>query len=296
MSMKYLCFFLLIAFGYNTHSQVVLNEYKYVIVPKKFEGFRSENLYQTSTMVKYYLVQQGFNALYEDGLPQDLNSDRCLGLVSSLEEDSSMFATRVSVVFKDCKGVERYRTQYGSSKAKQYKEAYRGAITEAFQSLKGFRYSYSPKGTNNAPLVLNFKDDVKALPPPSIKPVEKSISTETADTEIPLEEEIDKEMTPPLAQPAELMEAITLEEAVEEETPSEAVEIRTLYAQKTETGYQLVDTTPSIQFYLKATSMPNIFMAERKGQSGLLFQRNEQWVFEYYQGDDRLQEVLQIKF
>jgi len=294
--MKYLCFFLFLIIGYNTHAQAILNEYKYVIVPKKFDEFRSENQYQTSTMVKYYLVKQGFNAVYDDVVPQDLKLDRCLGLVTSLEEDSSLFATRVSVVFKDCQGVERYRTQFGSSKAKQFQEAYRGAITEAFQSLKGFRYSYNSKVENNAPVVLNFKDDVKALPPPENMPEEKSISTEDGDAEISSEKEIDKELAAPLSQPAEVMEAITLEEAVAEEIKSEVPEIRTLYAQKTETGYQLVDTTPSIQFYLKETSMPGIFMAERKGQSGLLYQRNEQWVFEYYQGNDRLQEVLQIKF
>ncbi len=294
--MKYLCFFLFLAMGFSTHAQAILNEYKYVIVPKKFDGFRSENQYQTSTMVKYYLVNQGINALYEDVLPQELNIDRCLGLLTTLEEDSSMFATRVSVVFKDCQGVERYRTQFGSSKAKQFQEAYREAITEAFQSLQGFSYVFSPKVKNNAPVVLNFKDDVKALPPTESIPEEKTISIETADTEIPLEKEIDKEMAAPLSQPTEVMESITLEEAVAEEMQSEALEIRTLYAQKTETGYQLVDTTPSIQFYLKATSMPNIFMAERKGQTGLLFQRDEQWIFEYYLGDDRLQEVLQIKF
>ncbi len=282
--------------GFNAHSQAVLNNYKYVIVPKKFEGFRSENQYQTSTIVKYYLVQQGFNALYEDVLPQDLNEDRCLGLVTFLEEDSSMFTTRVSVVFKDCQGVERYRTRFGSSKSKQFQEAYRESIKEAFQSLNGFGYSYSPKVENSEAVILNFKNDVKALPPPAIKPEEKSISAETSDTEIPLVEEIDKEMAAPLSQPSEVMEAITLEEAVAEETRSEEVEIRTLYAQKTETGYQLVDTTPSIQFYLRETSMPNIFMAERKGQSGLLYKKNEQWVFEYYEGDDRLQEVLLIKF
>lgn len=282
--------------GFNTHAQSILNEYKYVIVPKKFEGFRTENQYQTSTMVKYYLVKQGFNAIYEDVLPQDLNMDRCLGLVSSLEENSSMFATRVSVVFKDCQGVERYRTQFGSSKTKQFQEAYREAITGAFQSLKGFQYVYSPKTKNNEAVILNFKNDVKSLPAPESIPEEKSISTETADTENPLEKEIDKEMTAPLSQPTEVMEAISLEEAVAEETQSETVMIRILYAQKTETGYQLVDTAPSIQFYLRETSMPNVFLAERKGKAGLLYQRNKHWVFEYYEGDDRLQEVLEIKF
>jgi len=282
--------------GYNTHSQAILNDYKYVIVPKKFDRFRSENQYQTSTMVKFYLVKQGFNAIYDDVLPQELSIDRCLGLVTSLEEDSSLFVTRVSVVFKDCQGVERYRTQFGSSKAKQFQEAYREAITVAFQSLLGFRYSYNSEVKNNAAVVLNFKDDVKALPLPENITEEKSIPSETGDAEISSEKDKDKELDAPLSQPAEVMEAITLEEAVAEQIRSEVPEIMTLYAQKTETGYQLVDTTPSVQFYLKETSTPGIFMAERKGQSGLLYQKNEQWVFEYYQGNDRLQEVLQIKF
>ncbi len=282
--------------GYNAHSQAILNEYKYVIVPKRFEGFRSENQYQTSTLVKYYLVKQGFNAFYEDVLPEDLNEDRCLGLVSSLEEDSSMFATRVTVVFKDCQGTERYRTQVGISKIKQYVEAYREAITEAFQSLKNFYFSYSPKVESNETVILNFKDDVKTLPPPATDPAENSISDKTADTDMPLESVSDKEKAAPLTQPTEVMEAITLEDAVAEEDASETLEIRTLYAQRTDTGYQLVDMEPSIQFYLQETSMPNIYLAQRKGQAGLLYKKNEQWVFEYYEGDDRLQEVIQIKF
>ncbi len=59
--------------GFQAYSQSQLNEYKYIIVPKKFDGFKNENQYQTSTAIKYYFVQQGFNAVYEDALPQDLN-------------------------------------------------------------------------------------------------------------------------------------------------------------------------------------------------------------------------------
>ncbi len=294
--MKNLCFILLLAMGYHAHSQAVLNDYKYVIVPKKFEDFRSENMYQTSTMVKYYLVEQGFNALYEDALPTDLNNDRCLGLIATLAKESSLFTTRVAIAFKDCQGVERYRTQFGSSKAKEYKEAYRESIKEAFLSLKGFQYSYARKGKNDETVILTYKNDVKALPTQVTKPEGKTKSLEMADTEISREGEGDKEKILSLTQPKEVMEAITLEEAIAEEVRSEAVEIMTLYAQKTETGYQLVDTKPSIQFILKETSIPNIFMAERRGQSGLLFKRNEGWVFEYYEGDDRVQELLQIKF
>ena len=294
--MKYLCLFLFLVIGHIAHTQEVLNDFKYVIVPKKFEGFRSENLYQSSTLVKYYLENQGFNALYEDALPQDLKADRCLGLVTSLEEDSSLFATKVAVVFKDCEGIEQYRTQFGKSKVKQYREAYREAIAEAFQSFKTFQYSYKPKSNNKETVVLNFRDDVKELPAPVTKPKEQTNSVQMADSEIQMEEDKDKEKMPSLTEPTELIEAISIEDAISEVTEPAASEVRTLYAQRTETGFQLVDTLPSIQFYLKETSLPTVFLAERKGQQGLIYQSDEQWIFEYYEGNDRLQEVLQIKF
>ncbi|MGB5700526.1 hypothetical protein [Muriicola sp.] len=294
--MKYLCLFLCLVMGYSAHAQAVLNEFKYVIVPKKFERFRSENLYQSSTLVKYYLENQGFNALYEDALPQDLVADRCLGLVTSLEVNSSLFTTKVAVVFKDCQGIEQYRTQFGKSKAKEYKDAYRESIADAFQSLKTFKHSYKPKGNSKETVVLNFRDDVKELPAVVTKPKEQTIPVQTADSEIQRGEDKDKEKMPSLTEPTEVMEAISIEDAISEVTEPAASEVRTLYAQKTETGFQLVDTVPSIQFYVKETSLPTVFMAERKGQQGLIYKSDEQWIFEYYEGNDRLQEVLQIKF
>lgn len=291
--MKYLCFIVLLCFGFSISAQSVLNNYKYVIVPKKFEGFRSENLYQTSTLVKYYLTKHGFNAVYDDALPQDLNTDRCLGLVSSLEEDSSIFATRVSVVFRDCQLKEVYRTPLGSSKTKQYKEAYRESISAAFKTMGGFQFAYAPKGGNRATTTLNFKDDVKQLDPPK----EEIVEMEVPDTETPMDPELDKEREVSTSAPEEISEAVTLEEAVSVDAiPEPPTMDKTLYAQRTETGYQLIDLTPSIQFYIQETSIPEMYIAEGNGRHGILFKRDEQWIFEYYNGDDRFQEILQIKF
>jgi hypothetical protein len=287
---------LLLFLGTFGFAQSVINNYKYVIVPKQFEKFRSENQYKTSTMVKFYLSKQGINTFYDDALPLELDSDRCLALYTKLDDQSNMFSTKVAVVFEDCKGVEQYRTQLGSSKTKQYVDAYREAISEAFNSLSNFQYNYA-KAEDTTPVILNFKDDVKKLPappppPPAVEPEPEAVEESTEPTQEPK----DKEESGLLPMPEEQTEAVTLQDAVAEVAENETVFLGTLYAQKTETGFQLVDTTPSIQFYLKETSLPNVFVAERKGQTGLLFLKDDIWIFEFYQGADRVQEELQIKF
>ncbi len=291
MKNSVLVIFLLL--GLTAFSQSVLNNYKYVIVPTQFEGFRGENQYQTSTLVKYHLTEKGMNVFYDNAVPEEVNTNRCSALFTSLDNQSTMFTTKVAVVFEDCEGNEQFRTRVGSSKVKQFVEAYREALKEAFSSLKGFKYTYQ-KPAEPAPAVLKFGDDVKSLPPAS----------ETPHAEEPEEDETvavppvagDKEETTSLTMPEEKTEAVTLEQAIAQEEVQTLPLTASLYAQRTETGYQLVDTAPSIQFYLRETSMPNLYLAERKGQNGILYLKDGKWIFEFYQGNDRLQEELQIKF
>jgi len=276
--MKYSILFFLLLFGASSYSQSSLNAYKYVIVPKQFDGFRTENQYDTSTLVKYYLGQAGLNPVYEDALPQDLNLDRCLGLKAELMDSSSMFATNVHIVFIDCKGQEVYRTREGTSKIKEYKEAFREAIAEAFQSFYGYSYTYRPKDTAAKPLTLDLKNDVKNLDPEVIVAAVPEIDEMKAPKPVPDKAEENLPVEKPLF--------ITVGE----------VKGVVLYAQRTGNGYQLVDTKPSIQYILKDASIPGVYFAEGKGQVGLIFQKDDQWIFEYYKGEERLQELLQIKF
>lgn len=295
--MKYLCFFLLLNMGYNVHSQAILNEYKYVIVPKKFDGFQSENQYQTSTIIKYYFVQHGFNAVYEDALPQDLNAQRCLGLLTSVLNNSSMFATRLNIVLKDCKGNEVYRTEEGFSKEKDYKTAYVEAIKEAFISLEGFTYEYKPSAPKEEPLTISFKDDIKNMDHKE-KGEEQLVQPPQNKTDIDTSKNMleDKEITEPKTEAPE--------ELREQDFPPDRSELainqneknQALYAQKTATGYQLVDTTPAIQYNLKETSMNDVFLAEGANHSGLVYKADNQWVFEYYEGSRRVKKTLVIKF
>lgn len=290
--MKFLSVLLIMVMGLQAFSQEQLNEYKYIIVPKRFDGFRSENQYQTSTLIKYYFVQKGFNTIYDDALPQDLESDRCLGLNVKMDNASSMFATKLEIVLNDCEGNEVYRTREGMSKVKEYNLSYREAIREAFSSLGEFKHNYNPQETNDRPLTVSFKDDVKIL---------TLVEEDTSEVPVPVEQQtLPKGLPEPVEDTNDVLEekGEMLNEAQEEvkEVSDVTATDLALYAQKTPIGYQLVDTAPSIQFLLKETSMSGVYLAEGKNKKGLVFMKDNQWVFEYYEGNKRMEEVLLIKF
>ncbi|HVX49516.1 MAG TPA: hypothetical protein VHB48_05135, partial [Chitinophagaceae bacterium] len=58
-----------------------------------------------------------------------------------------------------------------------------------------------------------------------------------------------------------------------------------LYAQPTATGYQLVDTTPKKVLTLFKTSVQDYFIAQAETGSGMVFKRNGEWFYDYYEGD-----------
>jgi hypothetical protein len=70
----------------------------------------------------------------------------------------------------------------------------------------------------------------------------------------------------------------------------------TLYAQATPNGFQLIDTTPKKVLTLLKTSMPDYFIAENGAINGLVFKKNEDWMYEYYKDNKLVSVKLQIKF
>lgn len=75
------------------------------------------------------------------------------------------------------------------------------------------------------------------------------------------------------------------------------IDKNTLFAQPTETGYQLVDQTPKVIFKLKKTSSDKVFMAEKGAQSGTLIEKGDgKWVFESYVDGKLVTETISIKF
>ncbi|HEY6142922.1 MAG TPA: hypothetical protein VIV55_05750 [Flavobacterium sp.] len=69
-----------------------------------------------------------------------------------------------------------------------------------------------------------------------------------------------------------------------------------LYAQPTETGYQLIDKTPKVVMKLLKTSRSDSFIAIKDGVQGTLNTKDNQWFFEYYKDDKLVSEKVSVKF
>lgn len=264
--------------------QANLNDYKYVIVPKHFEAFKKQNEHQTSTLIKFLFSEKGFNVVYDDELPEDLKFNRCLGLMTSLIDDSNMFTTRTSISLRDCNGEEIFVTQQGKSKVKDFRGAYSEAIRMAMKSFNGVNYVYNNKAEKKETVTLNFKNDVKKL--------------EDKNVEADVVAKKPKNTNPMVVQEATTENQLYKNrEPVSSEIQSDKIEkSEVLYAQKLANGYQLVDSTPKVRMKLMKSSADNVYMAQANGKSGMVYQKDGQWVFEYYEGDKLVQKELNIKF
>ncbi|NDV43712.1 hypothetical protein [Flagellimonas sediminis] len=273
-------YILLFAVGFSTAMKAQLNDYKYIIVPKSFSIFKKENEYQTSTLIKHYFVQNGFNAVYEDELPDDLITNRCLGLEADLINNSSLFTTKTSIALKDCHNVEVFRSLEGTSKIKEYAGAYKEAIQQAFVSFAGLDYSYQPKQTETPkdPVVISFKDDVKTV-------VEKE-KDKVVEQKATTEEQVYKSVEP---RPSNFTKSLPTEGA-------KPVTVDLLYAQPIENGYQLVDSTPKVVLKLESTSMDNVFLTQFEGNNAVVFNKDGKWILEYQENGNKHQKELNIKF
>ncbi|WP_411031123.1 hypothetical protein [Spongiimicrobium sp. 3-5] len=302
--MKNLVLGLFLLLGYCGLSQVQLSNYKYIIVPKTFDGFKEENKYHTNSLVKFLFTKKGFNTVYEDALPEDLVHDRCLGLVAELVDDSSMFTTKVVLALKDCNAVVVFTSQEGRSKLKEYRPSYSQAIRNAFSSFETLNYSYVPKQPkSNVPITVSYKNDVKTLPKET-KP-ELAVKTTKTSTmvkqEATPEEQRFKSVEPmPSSIKKEVVEAVAETQAPKVAVTSEPVSVKAasdiLYAQELPNGYQLVDSTPKIRFKIFKSSLPDYYLAETEDKKGVVYKKDGKWLFEYYVNDNLTIEELNIKF
>ncbi|WP_400072225.1 hypothetical protein [Zobellia russellii] len=279
------CFFMVSLIGM---AQEQLNDYKYIIVPKKFDGFKKVNQYQTSTLVKFLFTEEGFQTVYEDELPNELNNNRCLGLTANLIDDSSMFTTKAGVVLENCNGQEVFATPVGKSKEKDYKLAYGEALRNAFKAFNTISYKYNGKADKTEPVTVSMKNDVKQIEEKtSYEPKNKQPMVQQVATR---ENQSYKDNRP---QPSHVKKSV---QAPSVAIKAEVSAMGTLYAQEIANGFQLVDSTPKIQLKIFKSSLPDYFLAEGEGKNGVVFQQNGKWYFEQYVDGALKTEELTIKF
>lgn len=182
--------------GFIVQAQSQFDDYKYIVVSRRFDGFKKENQYQTSTLVKDLFTQRGFTTVYEDKIPTDINTNKCLGLYVNLIDASSMFATGAAIILKDCSGKEIFITKQGKSKHKDNNTAYSEVLSEAMKSFDGISYRYKPKEVSNKEeglITVSFRNDIKKL---EEKPRLVICKNKSMQQEATLEKQSFKDKTP----------------------------------------------------------------------------------------------------
>lgn len=143
--MKYGLHFICFLMSLSIYAQKV-NDYKYVVVPDKYEIMKTADQHQINTLSKFLLEKYGFEAyLGSDEKPFNMEDAACAILYADLQNDSNFIQTRVSFILKDCKGKIIFKTIQGRSKKKDYKPAYHEALRNAFEDIKDLQYRYNGK-------------------------------------------------------------------------------------------------------------------------------------------------------
>lgn len=321
--MKRLLLTLLLVSSYISMAQTDLNDYKYIIVPTKFDAFKLENQYKTSTFVKHLFAKNGFEVVYEDELPLELYKDRCLGLLAELEDNSSMFTTKVTLVLKDCRSQKVFTTVQGKSRLKDFTASYNEAIRGAFTSLENVDYKYSGASTKTEPVTVSFKNDVKKLEENTKTTSELSANQDpVVQQKATLEEQSYKDLRPVESNITKKVESgqetiqqvATKEEQIYENrkpkassiskadmnSPLETANVKESkdiwYAQELPNGYQLVDSTPKIRMKLFESSVQGVYHAKMENKNGMVYTKDGKWFFEYYEGENLITDELNVKF
>lgn len=258
MKRNVLLLFLLVSVA--GYAQTSINNYKYVVVPEKFDFLKDANQYGLNFLTKALLENKGFTVYFDNqDLPKDIATDRCSALKAEVAQRKAIFSTNLTLTLKDCQGNVIFKSKEGKSREKDWATSYNEALTDAFKSLGDVPYAYTGPAATTSPRSVTEA--------PATQPTQPT-------------------------QPVTPAPAPTTTPATAEQKEAAG----TLYAQATANGFQLIDTTPKIVLTLLKTSAADYFIASKGTTNGIVFKKNGEWVFEYYADNKLIAEKLLIKF
>jgi hypothetical protein len=151
----FLILFLTTSLGFSQS----LNDYKYAIVPSKFEFLKEKDQFRLNTLTKLLMEKYGFITYYDsDVLPNEVVESNCNKVYVDVKSNGNLFVTKLTVVLKDCKNAVVYTSIEGRSREKELQVAYNQALREAFSSFDKLEYKYS--GNSNVNSNVNSKSNV----------------------------------------------------------------------------------------------------------------------------------------
>ena len=270
--------------------QQSLDEYKYVIVPNKYDFLKTDDQYQLNSLTKFLFDKEGFQTLFDKDIrPQELIINSCLGLTSRVNNNSGMFTTKLVIELVNCRNETVLTSAEGRSKEKDFKKGYQGALRQAFKSIMELNYSYEP---DKGPVVKETQVENEKVMVVPFQLVEEMVDGKESDDLAKIVEikEENKVINNIREQEVKEEKMVVEDKAVTEL----AAPTNLLYAQPNPYGFQLVDSTPKVVYILLKTSKDEIFVLKNK--NGILFKKDDQWIAEYYEANKLVKRVLEIKF
>ena len=243
-----------------------VNNYKFIVVPDRFDFLKQKDEYKTSSLTKFLLKKNGFTVfLNSEQYPKDLIDNPCSGLKALVLDKSSMFKVKVIIELRDCSNRLLYTSKEGVSKLKEFKKGFQEAIRNAHASMNDVVYE---------PFLLETigkdKKEIVTVNPVLVKEVK----------EVKLE--------------VELPGINNIEEAAQVSPTNNIALDSTLYAQPKENGFQLINLKPQVVFVILNTSVKGVFVI--KDKNGLLYKKGENWIAEFYEGGEIVVKKYSIKF
>jgi hypothetical protein len=269
MKNTFLIFFLSVAsFSFSQ----TINDYAVVIIPLRYDFQIEDNQYRLQTLTKINLEKVGFQAFYANESALSTRINRCNLLYIDVKKESSFLVAKLYLTFKDCYGAEIYRSEIGKSREKAFAISYKEALNNAFESVYALKYSY------------NNKSDFSA------KTAASAINTKAIESSVLPQLEIPNQVTNPIPVPT------IVELQIDSKAIQQPKSIKLLYAQKTNYGFQLIDSDPKVVLKMYQTSVATTFIAKNDTVNGVLIFKDNQWFLEYYQHEALVSEQIEIKF
>src|SRR5882757_154761 len=130
--MKVCALFICILFTLAGYSQNSINNYKYVLVPERFDFSKEDNQYGLNTTTKWLLAQKGFAAVVgNEEMPPIVAANKCNALRVEVVQKNSLFVTNLTLLLKDCQGNILFKSKEGKSREKEFAVAYDLALKDA---------------------------------------------------------------------------------------------------------------------------------------------------------------------
>ncbi|UBZ07611.1 hypothetical protein LDL76_02620 [Salegentibacter mishustinae] len=272
--MKKILFILTFFIGTISTFAQDLDQYKYIIIPEKFEFSKEENQYQLNALTKFLFEKYGFETLMKsEQKPLDLQENYCLGLTASVKDNSGLFVTKLVVQLEDCRGNIVFESKEGRSRIKEFKDAHHEALRDAFSAIKELNYEYNPSEVS-APTASENEEAPQAVEKAEVAQTEpKTESTKTSE-----------EIETPTTAPAEV---------VVENPMVENASAKELNFEKDGTNYSLEKSDSGYSFYQENSEEPFAVLAKSGGQNSFIYKSlTRQGVAYFDEGGDLIVEYL----